>query len=87
MKKRWFLLEELDRLMGDYDYLIFDTGAGISSNVTYFCSAAHETLLVATPEPTSHTDVYALIKVLFQKHNQKKFQLDYQLREIGKRSA
>ncbi len=74
-EKKMTLLEELDRLMGDYDFLIFDTGAGISSNVTYFCSAAHETLLVATPEPTSHTDVYALIKVLFQKHNQKKFQL------------
>jgi len=74
-EKKMILLEELDRLMGDYDYLIFDTGAGISSNVTYFCSAAHETLLVATPEPTSHTDVYALMKVLYQKHNQKKFQL------------
>jgi flagellar biosynthesis protein FlhG len=74
-EKKMTLLEELDHLMGDYDYLIFDTGAGISSNVTYFCSAAHETLLVATPEPTSHTDVYALMKVLYQKHNQKKFQL------------
>ncbi|MDH5762448.1 MAG: MinD/ParA family protein [Nitrospinota bacterium] len=74
-EKKMILLEELDRLMDDYDYLIFDTGAGISSNVTYFCSAAHEILLVATPEPTSHTDVYALIKVLFQKHHQKKFQL------------
>ncbi len=74
-EKKMVLLEELDRLMGDYDFLIFDTGAGISSNVTYFCSAAHEILLVATPEPTSHTDVYALMKVLYQKHNQKKFQL------------
>ncbi len=74
-EKKMLLLEELDRLMVDYDYLIFNTGAGISSNVTYFCSAAHEILLVATPEPTSHTDVYALIKVLYQKHNQKRFQL------------
>ena len=74
-KKKMLLMEELDRLMGDYDYLIFDTAAGISSNVTYFCSAAHEILLVATPEPTSHTDVYALIKVLFQKHNQKQFKM------------
>jgi len=74
-QKKMILLEELDRLIGDYDYLIFDTGAGISSNVTYFCSAAHEILLVATPEPTSHTDVYALMKVLHQKHHQKQFQL------------
>ncbi len=74
-EKKMLMLEKLDGLMGDYDFLIIDTGAGISANVTYFCSAAHETLLVATPEPTSHTDVYALIKVLHQKHNQKQFQL------------
>ncbi|NIQ01861.1 MAG: P-loop NTPase [Nitrospinaceae bacterium] len=74
-EKKLLLLEELDRLIVDYDFLIFDTGAGISSNVTYFCSAAHETLLVATPEPTSHTDVYALMKVLCQNHSQKDFQL------------
>ncbi len=69
------LLEELDRISGSYDFLIFDTGAGISGNVTYFCSAAHDILLVATPEPTSHTDVYALMKVLSQKFQQKRFRL------------
>jgi len=69
------LMEELDRVSNQYDFLIFDTGAGISSNVTYFCSAAHEIILIATAEPTSHTDVYALIKVLFKKHHQKHFRL------------
>jgi len=69
------LMEELDRVSNQYDFLIFDTGAGISSNVTYFCSAAHEIILIATAEPTSHTDVYALIKVLFKKHHQKHFHL------------
>lgn len=69
------LLDELDRVSFDYDFLIFDTGAGISSNVTYFCSAAHEILLIATAEPTSLTDVYSLMKVLYQKHNQKHFRL------------
>jgi len=74
-EKKMVLMEELDRISANYDFLIFDTGAGISSNVTYFCSAAHEILLVATTEPTSHTDVYALMKVLFQKHQQKRFRL------------
>ncbi|MFQ5481261.1 MAG: MinD/ParA family protein [Nitrospinaceae bacterium] len=73
--QKLILMEELDRLSTAYDFLIFDTGAGISSNVTYFCSAAHEIFLVATMEPTSHTDVYALMKVLFQKHHQKHFRL------------
>ena len=45
-----------------YDFLIFDTGAGISSNVTYFCCAAHEIILIVTAEPTSMTDAYALMK-------------------------
>ena len=58
-----------------YDFLIFDTGAGVSTNVTHFCSAAHEILLVATTEPTSLTDVYALIKILHTKHAQKHFRM------------
>lgn len=74
-EQKMMLMEELDRLSVNFDFLLFDTGAGISSNVTYFCSAAHETLLVATTEPTSHTDVYALMKVLYQKHQQKHFRL------------
>jgi len=69
------LMEELDRVSNGYDFLIFDTGAGISTNVTYFCSAAHEILLVATTEPTSLTDVYALIKILHTKHAQKHFRM------------
>ena len=73
--KKVVLMDELDRISSGYDFLIFDTGAGISSNVTYFCSAADETLLVATTEPTSLTDVYALIKTLYTKHAQKHFRV------------
>ena len=74
-EKKMLLMEELDKVSLGYDFLIFDTGAGISANVTYFCSAAHEIILIATPEPTSLTDVYALIKVLFMKHAQKHFRV------------
>ena len=74
-EKKMMLMEELDRVSNEYDFLIFDTGAGISTNVTYFCSAAHEILLVATTEPTSLTDVYALIKTLYIKHSQKYFRM------------
>jgi flagellar biosynthesis protein FlhG len=74
-EKKILLMEELDRVSDGYDFLIFDTGAGISTNVTYFCSAAHEVLLVATAEPTSLTDVYALIKTLYIKHSQKYFRM------------
>ena len=74
-EKKMVLMDELDRVSNKYDYLIFDTGAGISANVTYFCSAAHEILLIATTEPTSLTDVYALIKILNTKHAQKYFRV------------
>jgi flagellar biosynthesis protein FlhG len=74
-EKKMVLMDELDRVSKGYDFLIFDTGAGISTNVTYFCSAAHEIILIATTEPTSLTDVYALIKVLHKNHAQKYFRV------------
>lgn len=50
-----------------YDYFILDTSAGISSQVLSFCRASHEMILVATPEPTSLTDAYSLLKVMSRK--------------------
>ncbi|MCG6535757.1 MAG: flagellar synthesis regulator FleN, partial [Syntrophales bacterium LBB04] len=49
--------------------------AGINDNVLYFNMVANETIVVVTPEPTSLTDAYALIKVLYQRHAKKRFSL------------
>lgn len=68
-----FLLNELDDLNEEFDIILIDTGAGISSNVMYFNFAAMERLVVLTNEPTSLTDAYAVIKILTTKYNQKKF--------------
>lgn len=46
------------------DVVIVDTGAGISSSVLEFVAASPEVIMVATPEPTSITDSYALLKAL-----------------------
>ena len=56
----------MDALSGlrDYDFILFDTSAGISRNVISFCMAADDVFLVVTPEPTSLTDGYSLLKVL-----------------------
>lgn len=54
-------LSELDR---QADVVIIDTGAGISGSVMEFVMSSAEVLLVATPEPTSITDAYALLKTL-----------------------
>jgi flagellar biosynthesis protein FlhG len=67
------LLNEFDLLNNMYDILLIDTGAGISSNVLYFNLAAQERIVVVTPEPTSITDAYALIKVMFKQHGTKEF--------------
>ncbi len=54
------LFEELDA----YDFFILDTSAGISQNVISFCLAASEVIILITPEPTSLTDAYALLKIM-----------------------
>lgn len=61
-------LGELDRIA---DVIIVDTGAGISDTVLEFVAASEEVLLVATPEPTSITDAYALLKTLNRKASYK----------------
>lgn len=56
------LLVELGKLDNDYDYMILDTGAGISQNVTTFILAADDAIIITTPEPTSLTDAYGVLK-------------------------
>ena len=46
--------------------IIVDTGAGISDSVLEFLVASGEVLLVTTPEPTSITDSYSLLKALYR---------------------
>ncbi|MGL1931434.1 MAG: MinD/ParA family protein [Desulfotalea sp.] len=69
------LLQGLDAMQNQFDYVLIDTEAGISDNVTYFNTAAHEILVVTTPEPTAITDAYALMKLLSTKFHEKKFNL------------
>lgn len=60
-KERDTLIEAFDTISG-YDVLLIDTGAGVSSNVVGFTVPADEVLVVTTPEPTSITDAYGIIK-------------------------
>ncbi len=69
------LLSEFNSLTDSIDLLIIDTGAGISSNVMYFNLAAQEKFVVVTPEPTSITDAYAIMKVMSKKFSEKYFKL------------
>ncbi len=58
------LLDVLEPTAARYDTLLVDTGAGIGGNVRFFAGAAHEVMLVITPEPTSLADAYSTVKVL-----------------------
>lgn len=62
-----YLIQKLVELDNQADIILIDTGAGISDSVLEFVAASSEVLLVTTPEPTSITDAYALMKTLHRK--------------------
>jgi flagellar biosynthesis protein FlhG len=57
-----FFLTQLQSVSEQYDYLIFDMGAGISEDRLRLLKAVHEVFIVTTPEPTAMTDAYAMMK-------------------------
>ena len=59
-----YIIKNLAQLDEMADIIIVDTGAGISDAVLEFLIASGEILLVTTPEPTSITDSYSLLKAL-----------------------
>jgi flagellar biosynthesis protein FlhG len=69
------LQSELEHIADTVDVLLIDTGAGVSPNVTYFASAAQETIVLISPEPTALTDAYALMKVLCRQHRERGFKV------------
>jgi len=58
------LMDQFLELEAYSDYILIDTGSGLSPSVTNFVLAAGEGLLITTPEPHAVMDCYALIKVL-----------------------
>ncbi|MDN3427912.1 MinD/ParA family protein [Microbacterium sp. APC 3898] len=56
--------KELGTLHGKVDYIILDTGAGLSYENLRFILAADDVILLTTPEPTSVTDAYSVVKMV-----------------------
>ena len=54
-------LNKLESLDG-FDYILMDTGAGINRSVLAFIACSEELIIIITPEPTSLTDAYSLVK-------------------------
>lgn len=70
--RRQQLLRMFNQFVNKDEIVLIDTGAGINKNVLGFVAAAEEVIIVVTPEPTSLTDAYALIKILanFKLHSE-----------------
>lgn len=60
-------LQQLMGLEQQYDRVIIDTAAGLSSTSLHMVAASHLTAVVLTPDPTSLTDAFSLLKVLERK--------------------
>lgn len=50
--------------LGRYDILLIDNGAGMSKQSLLFTILADEMILITTPEPTSITDAYRVLKAI-----------------------
>lgn len=61
--KRKLFLRKIEELEG-FDFILIDTGAGISRSVLAFIACSDEVILITTPEPTSLTDGYSLLKAV-----------------------
>ena len=64
---RQAFLENLAQLERRYDRVIIDTAAGLTSQALHMVAAAHLAAIVVTPDPTSMTDAFSLVKVLHRK--------------------
>lgn len=62
------LYTALSELEADYDYFLIDTAAGVADSVLQFIESAPNTFLLITPEPTSLTDGFSMLKLLNNRH-------------------
>ena len=69
------IARELASIEKDYDYLLIDTAAGIGESNLDFIQAAPHTILVITPEPTSLTDAFSMVKVLRRRGKKSHYQV------------
>jgi flagellar biosynthesis protein FlhG len=65
----------LRSIAAHFDVVIMDTAAGIGPSVLWFNAFVDHNIVVVTPDPTSITDAYALIKVLSRDYQRQRFYL------------
>ncbi|UOR12711.1 MinD/ParA family protein [Halobacillus amylolyticus] len=61
-----YFQQAFEQLTTEYDFILFDMGAGVTEESLHFITSADEAIVVTTAEPTSITDAYAMIKHLIR---------------------
>lgn len=69
------LFFEIESLRDRFDYLLLDHSSGVHWGVLPFAAAAHEHVIVTSPEPTSFADAYAIMKILSKRFAVRDFAL------------
>ncbi len=87
-----YLLEAFSELEQVYDVVLVDTSAGIHNNVLDFIEMAHQSIVLITPEPTSLTDAFSLLRMLRKRKYRKRINVvvnqaisEFDARKIFKR--
>lgn len=86
------LLQAFSELEQNYDVILVDTSAGIHDNVLDFVEMAHQSIVLITPEPTSLTDAFSLLRMLRKRKYRKRINVvvnqaasEFDARKIFKR--
>jgi flagellar biosynthesis protein FlhG len=74
-EEQTLLGEFLHPIMGQFDFVLMDTAAGIGSSVLWFNTFVRHNVVLATSDPTSITDAYAVMKVLSTDYGRHRFLL------------
>lgn len=74
-EEQLFLTTMLERILNRFDVVLIDSAAGIGDSVLWFSKWATRNIIIITPDPTSLTDGYALMKILASRYGKKRFQL------------
>ncbi|MBU0729135.1 MAG: MinD/ParA family protein [Proteobacteria bacterium] len=74
-QEQTFLIDTLKELAASFDYVLLDAAAGIGESVLWFNQWAQGNIIILSPDPTSMTDAYALMKILASRHNKNRFLL------------
>src|SRR5690625_4007462 len=65
-----YFFDQYEKAVNEYDYILLDLGAGVDTNSMSFILASDECIVITTPEPTSITDAYSMIKhILLRRSN------------------